>query len=189
MILKLSIYLSILSGEKIIYNYRQMLPYERISNLAFFPLDNAEVKKKTNKKKKTMKGNEKEEYTLKLFNDRIEKEKARYNLSFCESETEKIGSVFFNKVKFYIHEKRVKRPQEFKPFKNQMKNKFKDLKFDRLNVESPESIPAERKEKISGVTNYAKFLKKQYREELDKCPIVQKIEQFKRTGPGNRPTG
>jgi hypothetical protein len=187
MIFKLSTYLHFLAGEKFIINYRQGLPHERITNFSFFPSESSNNKKKsTVGRKKKLRSNEKEEHSFKVFTERLDREKARLTWQVSESEEERVGSIFFNKLKFMIQEQATRGHKRFKPSPTtKFIGKAKDLKLDKFNERHPDSLTKEEKKPPQPIVNFTKFLRKLHREEHDKHPTIQEIDKLRKSIPMN----
>lgn len=162
LILKLSIFLHMLLGERLILNYRQLLPYDRMTNLGFFPADSSTNKKKASVgRKKKARSNEKEEQAYRSFVDRIEREKGRLSYSILEDETTEVSSIFFNKMKFSIQQKLSSGKKRFKPMSSTWSNwKNKEGKADTFAEKVPDGLTSDEKKAPSNTPNYPKYLKK-----------------------------
>ena len=159
-IFKLSTYLHILAGERVIFNYKQSLPHERITNLSFFPNENNNSKKRTTVgRKKKEKNNEKEEQMFSQFIEKIEKEKLRLPFQLMPDEESRLGSIFFNKIK-YLAEKKGDRMKRFKPSNQRNNSKPKDMKLGDITDPFLVNAQANEKQKPQTITNFAKHLGK-----------------------------
>lgn len=162
LILKLSIFLHMLLGERLILNYRQLLPYDRVTNLGFFPADSLAGKKKASVgRKKKARSNEKDELAYQTFVERIEREKARLAFAITEDETAEISSIFFNKMKFSIQHKQALSKKRFKPASSSWSNwKMREAKVETYVERLPDSVGPDEKRPASNMPNYPKYLKK-----------------------------
>jgi hypothetical protein len=162
LILKLSVFLHMLLGERLLLNYRQALPFDRVSNISFFPAEGTTNKKKVSVgRKKKSRSNEKEELSFKTFVDRIEREKARLAFSITEDETAEIGSLFFNRMKFNVQKKQALSNKRFKPVTSSWSNwKLKESKVESFDEKLPDMVGPEEKKPTTNMPNYPKFLKK-----------------------------
>ena len=185
---KLAIYLHLLAGDRLFLNYKQSLPAERIANLAFFPTDQIPQKKSSVGRKKKPRSQEKDEENYKAFVQRFEAQRAKLGFTVIESEEERIGSTFFNKMKFFVQEKKNR---GFHRFKKADYPKTPSKRSDQEPEQFPDKIPIEKREKRGmGLANYARHLKRQHREEFEKSPIILEIErQRKLTANNARPGG
>jgi hypothetical protein len=158
LIFKLSTYLHILAGERILFNYKQSLPHERITNLAFFPTENSTSKKRsTVGRKKKLKTNEKEEQNFSMFIDKVEKEKQRLPFQIIPDDEARLGAFFFNKVK-YLAERKGEKARRFRPSFNRASSKPRDFKSEKYV--DPFNIAESEKVKHTNYPNMPKYLGK-----------------------------
>lgn len=164
-ILKMSIFLHMLMGERLIMNYKQILPYDRVANLSFMPAESEPCRKRGSVgRKKKSRESDKEEQNYRVFVDRIEREKTKLNFQVVEDEVKQVGSLFFNKVKFHLQERSAAEIKRFRPSSSSWNNwKVKDSKAELLTDRAPDSIPNEERRPSNVPANYQKYLKKSNR--------------------------
>lgn len=159
-VLQLSVYLRLLTGDRLLLNHRQALPAARLANLAFLPADEEPSRKKAaGRRRKREEGREEQEF--RSFVGRIEREKGRLAWPAAVDEEAMVGSLFFNRMQFAVLEKSRLGARRFKPSSAAWSGvRGRESKAEPLNDRPPESVPIDEKKPPSNAANYPKYLKK-----------------------------
>lgn len=98
-ILKLWVYLQLLSGTQFIDNSKQSLPSKRLTNFDYMPKESKPKRKSSTNGKKNKFGDfEKPNQQFLRFCYKIEEEKSKLKFQFVVSDEKRGELVFFNKV-------------------------------------------------------------------------------------------